>query len=296
MTAIHEDKPLLGWYRFRKHREARWEPACIWEQGGKLVCRISQRMVDPLEVWTYLADNRVEKAAAKHCFDTGRWPDEPDAVQIPNLPADPYEALRAQIDAKTEQAERLIKQHPTVEDQATCNLFRNLQIEIQQFRKQADDMFKAEKQPHLDAGRVVDQRYRFRVDLEVAIRKLGFAYGAYMAAEEQRRIDAQRAEQARLDAERAQAMDRDPALAMLEEAPVAAPVEKVQAGGLYGRKAGLTDQWCTEVEDYAKAVKYFLKHPKLRAVVDELTQHVVKDAKGAIRIPGVKITLKRIAK
>lgn len=301
MSEIHENQPKPGWYAYRKHRSHKWEPAFIDRRGGSLVCRIGDNMVDPFEYWTWLAGNERKAEDVKFRFREGRWPDEPEAIKLSNLPADPFEALQAEIEAKTEQYKELVHKHPEAKSQEQCNLFRNLETEFQGFLSRADKMHKAEKEPHFLAGKAVDDKYRFRNTLDDIKRHLRRIYGAFMAAEEKRlqaEADAKyRAEVDRIAAERAQQKEDDPVAFFTSpapELPLGPEPVKVQAGGLFERKAGLKDEWVTEVTDYAKAAKHFKDHPDLMAVVDRLAKHAAKDAKGAIKIPGVKITLARV--
>lgn len=302
MTAITADNPLPGWYKYRD-KNGRWVAAFVNRKAdGGLVCRVGDRMEDPYRVWTYLADNKITREEAKFWFENGRWKDEPEkVVDLRNLPRDPFEALKVQIEAKTEQYERYLKEYPEVKTEEVCNLFRNLQTEFQGFKREANKMFETEKEPWLEGGRKVDKKFRFRDTLTTMIANLGHRYGLYMAEEERRRkaeaVAKFEAEKARIEAERAKQKEDDPIAYHTSpdpELPLGPEPVKVQAGGLYDRKAGLKDDWRAEVEDYAKAAKYFLKYPELRAVIDKLSQHAVKDAKGQIKIPGVKVSLRRI--
>lgn len=87
---IHESVPQPGYYKYRRHREAAWEPAAIFLHGGELVCRISNRMEDPHAVWTFLAGNPMPKDEVLECFKTGRWrsdlPPVPEVKVVPEPP------------------------------------------------------------------------------------------------------------------------------------------------------------------------------------------------------------------
>jgi len=79
----------------------------------------------------------------------------------------------------------------------------------------------------------------------------------------------------------------------MPELPLGPEPVRVQAGGGVGRKAGLKTVWIPVIEDYKLVLDYYSEHPDIRAAVDKLVNHVVRDAKGAIVIPGVKITQDR---
>lgn len=89
---IHSDDPIPGYYKYRRQREAPWEPCAIWRMpptednpdGGPMVCRIgtkqASRMENPLQLWTFVADKKVSKADFFTAYETGSWPADPPPV------------------------------------------------------------------------------------------------------------------------------------------------------------------------------------------------------------------------
>lgn len=309
---LHENAPQPGFYRYRRHRTARWEPCAIWLKDGELVCRISGQMEDPYSIWTYVADNKVDKAAAKFAFENGRWPDEPEEPLRSNLPDDPFEALKAEIDDKVAQAEDYLAKHTEIKSQETCNLFRNIQAQLLALNKRADGMHEVEKRPILEAQRSCDDKFRFRATVKVVTERLRSRFEAFMKAEERRlKEEAEakfRAEQERVAAERkriagelAKKLADDPVAALTETlpelplAPIAPEQVKVSAGGGFGRKAGLKTVWIPQIEDYHAALMHFENHPDIRSELERLVNHAVRDSKGSAKIPGVKVTEDRRA-
>lgn len=313
MSLIHADHPQKGWYKFRRHKTAAWEPACIWVDGDKLVCRISERMVDPHEVWTYLAGNKVAAEAARFAFATGRWPDDPEPIPTrSNMPDDPFEALKIEAEDKQAQAEAWLKAHPEIKSQEDANKARNMQAKLLELNGRADDMFRIEKAPLLTRTRACDDKYRFREAVASAATLLRRAFERFMVAEENRlkaeavakfkaEQDRIAAERSRIEAEAKKKMEDDPVAALtspppeMPELPLAPEPVKIQAGGGTGRKAGLKDNWVGVIEDYAKALAWCSDHPDVREAVEKLVKHTVKDSKGSAKIPGVKIANQRIA-
>lgn len=299
---LHEASPQPGFYRYRRNKTARWEPCAIWLKDGELVCRISDRMEDAHAVWTWVADNKVSKEAAQFAFKAGHFPDEPTPVPLSNLPADPYEALKVTADEKQARAEEWLKAIDKVTTQEQANLARNMQAELLEINKEADALFTAEKAPHLKAGRAVDTKYRWRDAIGTTAAKLRKAYGGFMAAEERRqKAEAQaryNAELDRLAKERAAQKTNDPVAfhtSAEPELPLAPETVRVTAGGGVGRKAGLRDNWVPVFDDYAAAAVHVIHHPDVRAEVERVIRHMVKDAKGACAIPGVTIKNERVA-
>ena len=315
MTALHADHPVPGFYKMRRHRDGPWQPVAIWRKDGELVCAVGREKTatDPLSVWTYCAGNKVDKDAAKFAFEHGRWPDEPEPVPTrSNMPADPFEALKVEAEDKQAQADAWLKAHPEIKTPTDCDLARNMQAQLLAINKRADGMFTVEKAPLLEATRACDDKYRFRATIADAAARLRRAYERFMVAEETRlkaeavaKLKAEQervaAEHARLEAEAKKRMEDDPVAALtspvaeLPAMPLFAEPVKVQAGGGVGRKAGLRDNWVGLIEDYPKTLAYFADHPDVRAAVEKLVKHTVKDSKGSAKIPGVSISNQRVA-
>lgn len=302
MTTIHADHPKAGWYRYRKHKDAPWEACAIFPKNGNLVAIVGmgkqRRPEDPVRIWTYVADKPVTKEAAKHAFDMGFWPDEPDPSAVrSNLPEDPYERLKALIEDKTQQAQDWINKRPTILQQADCDLARNMQAGLLELNKQADALFKKEKAPLLEAAEACDEKYRFRTHVKNIAAQLADIFGRWMATEQKRReAEAKKKfedEKARVEAERAALQKDDPIAFHTGSAPELPwgpePVAKVQVGGGVGRKAGLRTVWLPKIVDYKAAALHVIEHPDIKAEVERIIKHMVKDAKGTIVIPGVEI-------
>ena len=305
MTELHADHPVSGWYRYRPHKDARWQPCVIWRKDGELVCLLgyAKTPTDPHKIWTWVADKKVNKEDAKFAFDNGHWPDEPPPTpERPNMPTDPYEALRAEIADKQEQAEKWLASRPTITTQLDADYARNQQAELLALNKRADAMFGVEKAPLIEASRACDAKWSFRKSVADVAERLRKVYGRFLAAEEARlKAEAAaklKAERERIEAERKAKLADDPVAALTEPEPqlplLPEPV-KVQAGGGVGRRAGLKTVWVPTVTDYGAAAMFFINHPDLKAEVDRLVKHAVKDAKGSIVIPGVTINEDREA-
>lgn len=310
---IDANTPEPGYYKLRWKAGTPWLPCAIWrKEDGELVARVGPDMKDPHAIWTWAAGNPVAKLDAKFAFENGRWPDEPEAIHRSNMPSDPLEALLAEIEDKSAQADAYLAGNPEIKTQAMCNLFRNMQAEIIALHKRADDMFKEEKKPLLEATRLCDDKYQFRGGLKVLSERLRSRYQTFLRQEEERlRQEAEakykaeqervRKERERIEAERAKLMQDDPIQALtspepeLPLAPLPPEIPKVQAGGGVGRKAGLKTVWHSQIVDYDAAFAHFSKHPDLRAELERLVKHAVRDSKGTAILPGVVITPERVA-
>src|SRR5262249_38719443 len=146
---------------------------------GELVCvaGFDKAQTEPTAVWTYCAMNSVTGAEAKFAWANGHWQNEPPPTDGRNLPADPFEALKIELEQDCERAEKLLTDLSAV-DQKTCDLFVNLQRSISMLVKRADGMHEIEKRPHLDAGKAVDDKFRFRASAKVLCDRLRQRYSA----------------------------------------------------------------------------------------------------------------------
>jgi len=309
---MREDRPESGFYRTKDGA-----PVAFWLKDGEQFClRDGERVAshgDILSLWVSVAKKPVSKELYDARRKDGRWPDQPEApAQRGNMPADPFEALKSEFDDKLASAEAWLKAHPQAKDQTESDYARNLQAELLKIEKVADGMHKAEKQPHLDAGRAVDDKFRFRERVAPIAKALRDVFGTFMAAEEERQRKAARAkfeaekraaEAARreIEAQREKQMRDDPIAALtspepeLPMAPIAPEAVKVKAGGGVGRAAGLRTEYVPEITDYDAALAHFAHHDDVRALVDKLVKAATRAGKSQTRIPGVTIHERRVA-
>lgn len=313
-VVITADAPQCGYYKMRDGKDGPWVPVMIrHNEAGELVARVANERRDPYKIWTFCAGHPIAKDAARFAFENGRFADMPEETPRSNMPSDPYEALMVELEDKTAQAEKLLASGKAETDATSASMARNIQAQLLAIKKRADGMHKAEKEPHLEAGRRVDEKFRFRDAIDAVAVRLRKAFERFAKAEEdrlraeaQRKFEAERkaAEEARKAAEEAQAklLREDPIKALtdpepepLPELPLAPEPVKVQVGGGFGRKAGLKDDWLAQVEDYKAAAVHFADHPDLKALVEKLATKAVKAAKGSITIPGVKVIAERRA-
>jgi len=312
-VVLATDTPQSGFYKMRKSKDSPWLPVAIWEADGEQICRVADEKVDPLSVWHWCAKNPVAKDAAQVAFKTGKWDDMPDELPASNMPSDPYEALLAEINDKTEQAEKWLEAHPKgAADQTEADWARNVEAQIQALIKRADDMHKTEKAPHLEASRNVDQRFAFRKDMEPVKKGLKNAWGAYAAAEERRlRAEAEakaaaerkriQEERDRIEAEQKKLMDEDPIAALTstpEPLPELPKVEevKVNVGGGVGSRGALTTVWFAEVTNYAAAAAHYSNQAAVRELIDKISNAHAKRDKETATAPGVRFSSERRAK
>ena len=305
---VEEAKPESGYYKMRAGKDGPWLPVAIWRKDGEIVCRIGKTMRDPVEVWTFVAKNPIAKEIAKVAFETGNWPDQPEPIeQRPNMPTDPFEAMKVEIEDRAAQAARWLAAHPDITTQLDCDLARNMQAQLIKLGNNADDDRKTEKRPLIDAGKAIEAKFEPLITTaRTWAERLREVYERFLKSEERRRqaeaqkkyeaeCAAREKERQRIAAEQAKKMADDPIQALTEpppeipELPLAPDPVKVQAGGGIGRKAGLRTVYVGVIEDYRKAMEHFAEHPDLKAVIDKLVSAAVRAGKDTTKIPGVRV-------
>ena len=289
---LSSDKPCPGLYEWRTEKGKRGQPvkiAPVKDDPETMVAYVNGTLETNIDrictIWVGSARRAVSKQAYNFRMDNGRWEDDPVPIDRSNRPSDPLEALLADVKDKTEQVENFLK--TDIETQVQCDMARNMQAQVLQLKKQADEMFEVEKRPVIEAGKRLGVKYGFRDSLASLAANLRLRFEAFMIKEEKRREAEHAVEQARLDAERAELMDSDPALAMLDEAPVAAPVKKVTAGGGFGRKSGLKTVWVAVLTDYPAALQHYAENARVRELIQKLADTEAKS--GSRNIPGFEV-------
>jgi hypothetical protein len=313
--AVQENNPQCGFYRRRLLKDGPWLPIAFWRNAeGEVVCGLQGKLVDPVEHWTYAVKSPITEECYRTRLESGIWQDGSDAGRPPlsNMPADPFEALKLEVDDKIEQAESWLQTTPNAASQTDADMARNMQAGLLALNKRADALFKAEKLPITEAGRAVDAKFRFRETIAGVAAKLRSVFETFLKEEERRQAESARrafeekrkaAQDARRKAEEEQArlMTEDPALALisepepLPELPLAPAPAKLQAGGGTGRKAGLKTEFVPVIEDYPATLKHFEHHAEIRAAVEKLVRAEVRLNKAQSKIPGVKVVEERRA-
>lgn len=146
---------------------------------------------------------------------------------------------------------------------------------------------KAEKEPHLIAGRLVDaEKNALGGRIAAGREKVEAQMNAY-AAEKRRQ---ERVEQQRIADERRRLEElarQNNVEAALPPPPAPAKVEPVRSDG--GSTVSLQTEWLHETEDYDLAFKLVSTDAKVREAIDAAIKRIVKATKGAQQIPGVRI-------
>lgn len=186
-----------------------------------------------------------------------------------------------------------------LDDAATQELHQDIE-RAAKLKKEADASHKEYKEPHLKAGRKVDDNFRpVRDGFSDAHKEMKKILGAYMA--EQQRIQEEVARKAREEAERKAAEAREAENAFLadekeaEQAALKAKRAERQAEAAGYSKAGdgraisLRTYYIPETVDVAALVAHYADHPDVIAAAEKVAAGVVRSTKGQAVIPGIKV-------
>lgn len=301
-VAISDGHPKTGYYKARKHKNAPYQPICIFMHEGELVCRFGNEMADPFAMWLYCADNPVSKADALFAFEHQRWPgDAPAPIGDNNPPSDdPFEAITRELRAEEARVNAWIAEPH--EGKTAADLAANWLSDLRKLETKTASAFEVEKAPVLEETRRIDSKWRGAKALAASIKKAMSDRYDTIARNEQKRLqviaDAKAREEAdrkrqEWEAEQAKiaALAQEHNIAVEAEpepvfAPVAAPV-KVAFGGAQGpRIAPKKSPPKAVVENWAVVAAHFSGHARVRELLQKLSDHAAKDGH---HVPGIKV-------
>ncbi|MCA0344472.1 MAG: hypothetical protein LCH99_32810 [Proteobacteria bacterium] len=304
---MHEGQPEQGYYRTR-FKGGQWEPVAIWFENEQWNAMRGDRMVDAADAWNFCRTNPVTYEAYQKAIEGAGWDDEPPAPAIGhNLPSDPFEALTLEYRAEKEQAEAFMKTPITTQDQADKAAIWSKRLAT--IAKKATDLHKVEKQPSLDEGRRIDDKWRgLKEEPAEVSKKLKRHMDAYL--QEQARIERERQEAARREEERLRREAAEAARKAAEadqqseverqaaierarqlEQEAAAKAKEAEAknasAGRTGARVALRTFVSAKVNDYQAAATalVLMKHPDILAIIDQLANRAIKAGQS---LPGIE--------
>ncbi|TBZ81384.1 hypothetical protein [Rhizobium leguminosarum] len=311
---IHDGDPQQGYYRTR-FKDRPWEPVAIWFEDGKWHAMRGERQVDASDIWTWCCRNPITYEAYTKAIEGAGWDDEPEAPKMGhNLPADlsPFEALELEFASEKEQAEAFMKKPITTQAEADRAAIWSKRLST--IAKKATDLHKVEKQPHLDAGRNVDNKWReLKEEPDAISKKLKRHMDAFLqeeARKERERQAAARAEAdriqreadaARVAAEKAAAKNDNDAAAIAAQNNAIAEAERLAqqaaaaerdaqarnaSAGRTGAKVSLRTFVFAEITDFDALLMALKDRPEIKEVVDTLANRA---ARSGVELAGMAI-------
>lgn len=294
-------EPQAGFYR-KRNKDGQDTPVAIWMDERGLVAVAGDDPVIPADIWTWVCRWPVAERTWRDVAENGKpWPDDaPTPPKTHNLPSDPHEALTVEFAGEKEMAEAFLKTPITTQEQADQAAVWSKRIAA--IAKKATDLHKVEKQPALDAGRAVDDKWRALKDEPDALSKrLKRHLDDFLREQQRLEIERQRAAREEADrirreadeAARAAAPDDEAAKAnadrLQQEAADAAREAEARnaSAGRTGAKVALRTFVSGRVTDYHKAAKALLdaNHRELMDTIDQLANRA---ARAGVPLDGVE--------
>ena len=300
-------------------RVKEFEAVAFWQdEGGEWCCARSKfgdgsnMVLDQMqELFSSCCKSPVSYEAYTAFVETGHWPEDAAPAEatpeVDNESLPPDELLAREL-AKQQKAakEWLTKLGHKPATQEEANTAANYGSKFQEIETKAEKARKAEKEPHLEAGRKIDAKWNSVKD-PAAVAKT-WAKGLsdeFIKAEDARRKEAARIENERIQREHAEAVakaqrEAEEAAAALpigcepppvelppEPAPVVAP-EPVRVG-TGARRASLVKREIWEITD-TKSLLHFLADRNLQPAdfIEEARKFGELLAKTGVEVPGMK--------
>lgn len=159
-TELPERGVVSGYYRYR-NRDGEFVPVGIWRNGDGAPLTVIdgkfQIVEDKQEEWSerifaYAARNPVTFEAYTKVQEGGDWPDTSPDKRLPsNMPDDPAEAMKIDLEAEEEIVNRLLGMKKW--DDVTAAQASSLVSRITTTGKRAGSLLDAEALPHKEAAR-----------------------------------------------------------------------------------------------------------------------------------------------
>ncbi|WP_395451161.1 hypothetical protein ACHMW7_16040 [Aminobacter sp. UC22_36] len=311
-------EPQAGFYR-KRNKDGQDTPVAIWHVPGSIVATAGDNPVNAVDVWTWCCQWPVSEQVWRDVAESGNaWPD--DAPSVPkehNQSSDPHEALTIEFAGEKELAESFLETPITTQEQADKAAVWSKRLAG--IAKKAVDLHKVEKQPSLDEGRRIDDKWRdVREGADGLSKKLKRHMDDFLR--EQDRLEQERQRKAREEAARIQ-READDARLAAERAAVAKVAEGISDAmaikehndriaeadrlsreaadaardaearnanaGRTGARVALRTFVSARVTDYHAAAKALLdaNHRDLKDAIDQLANRAVK---AGIELAGVE--------
>lgn len=302
---IHANEYQLGYFRCRR-KDGPWEPVGIYpdDDGVVVGLRNGKPVADMQELFLWACRHPISYEAYVKALEGGGFDDEPAparGIGDNSGEADPFDALTIEYLGEKEQAESFLK--TPVKTKADADRAAIWADRLKKIASKATAFHKVEKQPFLDGGRAVDEKWRgLKEEPGTVVDALRAHVKPYFAElkrqeEERQRIAREKAEQERREAEeKARAareaaakaeegdlaaekarQDAEDAARRAKEAEKEAEARKVSAGRT-GARMGMKTETVYVVTDYLKAATAMLAlgNADLKTEIDRLAKRLMK--------------------
>lgn len=290
LEAIHDGEPESGFYRANR-KDKTSAPVAYWFADGKLVCKLGTEFVDETRaraMWSYVAHKAVKHAAYKQKLDTGTWPGESETVsrQIDkennpraiiggnNPPPDAFTEIKQQIEEMAREAEKLMKAG-AAKTKEEADQAADVAQRLSDLWGQFDALRKAEKKPHDDAAKAVQEKYLPTLNTADVFKQLKNTVIAPYLYEIRRQEEAARREALKAS-----------------EPPPATPARSTTTAGSRGRKTALKMQKFGVIEDRAAMIAALADTDAMTAFLNAQMANYIK---ANVPLAGMKIEERPVA-
>lgn len=312
---IRANEYQLGYYRTRR-KDGPWEPVGIYPDESGVVggYRNGRPVEDIQELFLWACRHPISYEAYTKALEGGGFDDEPTkprGIGDNSGEADPFDALTMEYLGEKELAEEFLK--TPVKTKADADRAAIWADRLKKIASKAAAFHKVEKQPFLDGGRAVDEKWRgLKEEPGSVVDKLRKHVSPYFAElkrqeEERQRIAREKAEKERREAEEKARAARE-AAAKAEEGDLAAEQARQEAveaarrakeaekdaearkisAGRTGSRMGMRTEEIAVVTDYVKAATALLamNNADLKAEIDRLAKRLMK---AGVPLDGVEV-------
>lgn len=278
--AVHDGHPQPGFYKRKADKNGNWNAVAIWMEGDTALAVEAGKSVDANEIWTWVCEKPIAEEVYRQVERGEGWPDAIESlIGSNNPPADEAEADEVENACKA--ALEAAKQPVT--NQTEADRLGNHRDRLAKLYKAKESERVAEKEPHLEAGRQVDAKFKpILAKVEDAGKAVKAVLTKWLVAE-QARINAENLAKAKADEKARQA-----AIAANKPLPEQAPVVEMERpkAGTTGRASALRTFKSARIKDYAKALEAVANNQEIRDLVQTLADRA---ARADMALPGCEI-------
>lgn len=231
--------------------------------------------------------------------------ENPRAVPGSNSAGDQFPIIRDRVDVLSGTANAWLQQVKEITDAETATACEDFIAQVKAEIKAAEDERKKQKQPHMDAGAAVDEKFRpLQVTLKMIADLLSPLKTGWLKREQERlKREAEEKEAAALKALEEAETAKATAPTTIEEAVRAEQAQKKAdeavadadragkskaqlKGAFTSRATSLRTYWSARIVDYRMALLHYGEHDEVKAVIQKLADADARTHKETMNIPG----------
>lgn len=288
---MHADQPMQGYYAYKPSAKARPLPVAIWYVDGELHCKVGSEKKSGVEYWTWVMRNPIQYAVYINVMNGNPWPEEivieesGDSTMLSNQ-SDDDEQILSNIEEWTDRARRAVKKGKP-ETKVDADALSDLATKLVDLCNEANERRVAAVRPHLEAQRVINGKYKGRIDpAERAVRDLKTFVGIWQQEERKRQQEAA-------------GMVRQAAMA--GGAPVDIKEREINVRtGTRGKSITMVNRTVVAFEEdggIAKAMAFIAGLDAIPpAVVDAVTKAAFNLLQAGVTVPGASLKKEQVAR